>query len=86
MLEVKSGLDFAVTWRAPIVVPVVAERVIDGLEPLALIREARGGRGGGTNGLLSESHGNSLPAWFFLLFLMTLERLSFSILASSARA
>jgi len=87
MLEVKNGFGFAVTWRAPVVVPVVAERVIDGLKPLALIREALGGRGGGgTNGLLSESHGNSLPPRFFLLFLMTLERLSSSILASSARA
>lgn len=86
MLEVKIGLFFAVTWRAPVLVPVVAERDRVGLEPLALLSDALGGRGGGTNGLLSESHGKSFPPRFSLLLILTLELCCFSIFASSARA
>ena len=74
MLEVKIGFGFAVTWRAPVVVPVVAERVRVGLEPLARLSDALGGRGGGTNGFFSESHGKSLPPRFSLVLVKTLDR------------
>jgi len=72
MLEDKIGLCFAVIWRAPVLVPVVAERARVGLVSLALLSDALGGRGGGTNGFLSESHGKSLPPRLSLLFNLTL--------------
>ena len=62
MLEVKIGLFLAVTWRASVLAPSVDERCKVGLEPLALLSDALGGRGGGgTNGFMFESHGKSLP-------------------------